>query len=76
MVDNEDYNGIIWWNEVSFYVGINLDLLNIFFFCYCRFRRYRFVAMNVPTYETSVVSDVPTIYKPIRQLESIYQRCS
>ena len=31
MVDNEDYNGIIWWNEVSFYVGINLDLLNIFF---------------------------------------------
>ena len=31
MVDNEDYSGIIWWNEVSFYVGINLDLLNIFF---------------------------------------------
>ena len=31
MVDNEDYNGIIWWNVVSFYVGINLDLLNIFF---------------------------------------------
>ena len=63
MVEDEDFSEIIWWNEVCRIRNLNLLSLK-FFFCDCRFRRCRFVAMNVSTFFQDLLQAMYQMYLP------------